>query len=102
MSLFCFNTRIRNRLEKPSFVDLNGIKDITVRAGKDFEVHIPYKGNPKPTAQLLIGDQELTSDDRFSVKVKNLFRTNRKKTICFFSSGSRQCHHHFKSKSGTW
>jgi hypothetical protein len=56
-------------LEKPSFLDLNGVKDITVKAGKDFEVHIPYKATPKPQAQWLIGEKDLLSDDRVNVKV---------------------------------
>ena len=57
------------RLEKPSFLDLNGIKDITVKAGKDFEVHIPYKATPKAQAQLLIDEKDFVNDDRMNVKV---------------------------------
>jgi hypothetical protein len=58
------------RIEKPSFLDLHGIKDITVKAGKDFEVHIPYKATPKAQAQWLIDDKDLVNDDRVNVKVK--------------------------------
>ncbi len=58
------------RIEKPSFLDLHGIKDITVKAGKDFEVHIPYKATPKAQAQWLIDDKDLVNDDRINLKVK--------------------------------
>ncbi len=56
-------------LDKPSFLDLQGIKDITVKAGKDFEVHIPYKATPKAQAQWFIDDKELLADDHINVKV---------------------------------
>jgi hypothetical protein len=56
-------------LDKPSFLDLHGIKDITVKAGKDFEVHIPYKATPKAQAQWFVDDKELLADDRINVKV---------------------------------
>ncbi len=58
--------------DKPSFLDLHGIKDITVKAGKDFELHIPYKATPKAQAQWLIDDKDLLNDDRVNVKVKHL------------------------------
>ena len=57
-------------VEKPSFLDLHGIKDITIKEGKDFEVHIPYKAVPKPQAQWLINDKDLLHDDRVNVKVR--------------------------------
>ncbi len=57
-------------IEKPSFLDLHGIKDITVKAGQDFEVHIPYKATPKAQAQWLIDDKDLINDDHINVKVK--------------------------------
>ncbi|CAF1142161.1 unnamed protein product [Rotaria sordida] len=59
---------VQDQPEKPSFLDLNSIKDITVKEGKDFEVHIPYKAIPKAQAQWLINDQDLVSDDRVNVK----------------------------------
>ena len=42
---------------------------MTVKAGKDFELHIPYKATPKAQAQILIDDKDLVSDDRVSLKV---------------------------------
>ncbi|CAF1005403.1 unnamed protein product [Adineta steineri] len=55
-------------LQKPSFLDLHGIKDITIKAGKDFEVHIPYKAIPKAQAQWFIDDKDLVADDRINIK----------------------------------
>jgi hypothetical protein len=52
-------------------LDINGVKDITVKAGKDYEIHIPYKGTPRAQAQVLIDDKELVNDDRVNVKVSN-------------------------------
>lgn len=41
-----------------------------MKAGKDFELHIPYKATPKAQAQVLIDDKELMNDDRVNVKVR--------------------------------
>lgn len=57
-------------IEKPSFLDLHGVKDITVKAGNDFEVHIPFKATPKPQAQWFIEDKDLLNDDRVNLKVR--------------------------------
>ncbi|CAF1402962.1 unnamed protein product, partial [Adineta steineri] len=59
---------IEDQPEKPSFLDLHGIKDITIKAGKDFEVHIPYKAIPKAQAQWFIDDKDLVADDRVDIK----------------------------------
>lgn len=48
---------------------MHGVKDIIVKAGNDFEVHIPYKATPKPQAQWLIEDKDLVGDDRVNLKV---------------------------------
>lgn len=48
-----------------------------MKAGKDFEVHIPYKATPKAQAQWLIDDKDLINDDRVNVKVKYSMRENR-------------------------
>jgi len=49
---------------------LNGVKDITVKAGKDFEVNIPYKATPKPTAQWSVNDQDFNENDHVNLKVR--------------------------------
>jgi hypothetical protein len=41
-----------------------------VKAGKDFEIHIPYKATPKAQAQWLIDDKDLLNDDHVNVKVR--------------------------------
>lgn len=60
---------VHENIEKPTFLDLHGIKDITVKAGRDFQVQAPYKAVPRPQAQVMIGDTEMVNDDRASVKV---------------------------------
>ncbi|CAF4848823.1 unnamed protein product, partial [Rotaria magnacalcarata] len=59
---------IQDQPEKPSFLDLTGIKDITVKEGKDFEVHIPYKAIPKPQASWFISDKDFVTDDHVTTK----------------------------------
>ncbi len=41
-----------------------------MKAGKDFEIHIPYKATPKAQAQWLIDDKDLLNDDHVNVKVR--------------------------------
>lgn len=65
-----FHSIVLLSIEKPSFLDLHGVKDITVKAGNDFEVHIPYKATPKPQVQWLIDDKELLDDDHINLKVR--------------------------------
>lgn len=52
-------------------LDLSGLKDITVKAGDDFEIKIPYTGgNPKPMATIFNGVEEIFSgDDRVKIEV---------------------------------
>lgn len=40
-------------------MDLGGLRDITVRAGEDFSIHVPYVGHPQPTAAWYANDQLL-------------------------------------------
>lgn len=42
-------------------MDLGGVRDITVRAGEDFSIHVPYIGFPKPTATWYAND--VTKDE---------------------------------------
>lgn len=44
-------------------MDLGGVRDITVRAGEDFSIHVPYVGFPKPTAIWFYNDMELEDRD---------------------------------------
>lgn len=46
---------IEEQPNKP-VMDLSGVRDITVRAGEDFSIHVPYIGFPKPTASWFAND----------------------------------------------
>lgn len=46
---------IEEQPNKP-VMDLGGVRDITVRAGEDFSIHVPYIGFPKPTATWYAND----------------------------------------------
>lgn len=46
---------IEEQPNKP-VMDLGGVRDITVRAGEDFSIHVPYIGFPKPTATWFAND----------------------------------------------
>lgn len=43
---------------KPT-LDLSGVKDVTVHAGQEIRVRIPFTGVPKPTARWFNGDDEI-------------------------------------------
>ena len=45
-------------------MDLGGVRDITVRAGEDFSIHVPYIGFPRPTATWLANDVVLDEKDK--------------------------------------
>ncbi|KAK0400071.1 hypothetical protein QR680_003339 [Steinernema hermaphroditum] len=62
---------IQEQPDRPC-LDLSGLKDITVRAGETITFSIPYSGgNPKPTADVFNGNQEIYEDDRTSIKVED-------------------------------
>lgn len=76
---------IEEQANKPC-MDLGGVRDITVRAGEDFSIHVPYVGFPKPTASWFANDKVLDesdnrvfpqlADDFASIIVKNSKRTD--------------------------
>jgi hypothetical protein len=43
---------------KPT-LDLSGVKDVTVHAGQEIRISVPFKGVPKPTAKWFNGDNEI-------------------------------------------
>lgn len=49
---------IEEQPNKPC-MDLGGVRDITVRAGEDFSIHVPYTGFPQPTATWFADDKIL-------------------------------------------
>lgn len=76
---------IEEQPNKP-MMDLGGVRDITVRAGEDFCIHVPYVGFPKPTATWLANDivkdesdsrvHQQLADDYASLVVKNSKRSD--------------------------
>lgn len=61
--------KVQDQPEKPSF-DLSGVKDVTVKAGESFEIHVPYRATPKPTVEWINNEKEVASDSRVET---NLF-----------------------------
>ncbi|KAL3982100.1 Fibronectin type III domain family protein [Acanthocheilonema viteae] len=68
--------RIEEQPDRPC-LDLSGVKDITVKAGDNFEIKIPFTGgNPKPMATVLNGTKEIfDGDDRINIEISNGFVT---------------------------
>lgn len=53
--------KIEEQANKPR-IDLSGIRDITVKAGEDFSIHVPYTGFPKPTSTWYHDDEDIKID----------------------------------------
>ncbi|XP_070200689.1 twitchin-like isoform X4 [Littorina saxatilis] len=54
--------------EKPK-LDMSRIKDITVKAGQEFQIPIPFTGVPKPTAKWELNGNDLEVSPRVSSKL---------------------------------
>ncbi|OZC09937.1 hypothetical protein X798_03043 [Onchocerca flexuosa] len=65
--------RIEEQPGRPC-LDLSGVKDMTVKAGEDFEIKIPFTGgNPKPIATIINGMKEIFGgDDRINIEEKEV------------------------------
>ncbi|KAK6110371.1 Fibronectin type III domain family protein [Brugia pahangi] len=68
--------RIEEQPGRPC-LDLSDIKDITVKAGDNFEIKIPFTGgNPKPMATIFNGVKEIFGeDDHINIEVSDGFVT---------------------------
>ena len=45
-----------------------------MNAGQNYEIHIPFKANPLPTAVWTIGDNQIFEEaDRIEIKVASFF-----------------------------
>ncbi|KAL1383363.1 hypothetical protein pipiens_013162 [Culex pipiens pipiens] len=44
-------------------MDLSNVRDITVRAGDDFNIHVPYTAFPKPVATWLANEEQIDDSD---------------------------------------
>ncbi|KAG8335958.1 myosin light chain kinase activity protein [Homalodisca vitripennis] len=53
---------VEEQANKPC-MDLGGVRDITVRAGEDFSIHVPFIGFPMPTASWFKDDSILDDSD---------------------------------------
>ncbi len=57
---------VKDQPEKPTF-GITHVKDITVKAGQNYEIHVPFKASPLPTAYWTIADisvQNQTDDEQ--------------------------------------
>ncbi|XP_076471204.1 twitchin-like [Babylonia areolata] len=54
--------------ERPK-LDLSRVKDITVKAGQDFKIAIPFKGTPKPTAKWELNGNDLDKSPHAAEKL---------------------------------
>ena len=50
-------------------MDLSKVKDITVKAGQEFQINIPYKATPIPTAKWEVNENDVESSPRVTNKV---------------------------------
>ena len=72
--------KIEEQPLKPMF-DISHLKDITVKSGQNYEIHVPFKAHPIPTADWTINDKEIlpeTGRVEMKVNLSNLFN-------CLFS-----------------
>ena len=42
---------------------MSGLRDITIKAGQDFSIHVPYRGFPRPTAAWTRDDVAVDDSD---------------------------------------
>ena len=62
----CPMVRVEEQPNKPC-IDVGSVKDITVKAGQDFCIDIPFTGFPRPSATWSLNDMEiLDTDARFT------------------------------------
>lgn len=56
--------------EKPTF-ELTHVKDIVVKSGQNYEIHVPFKAYPLPNAEWMIDDNDVPVDaERIQIKVR--------------------------------
>ncbi|XP_053200690.1 twitchin-like isoform X3 [Panonychus citri] len=56
-------TKMEPQPDRPR-IDASGVKDITVKAGQEFVIKVPYVGFPKPTAHWVNEDKPIDEDDK--------------------------------------
>ena len=54
---------------KPVF-EISHLKDITVKSGQNYEIHVPFKAHPMPTAQWTVDETEILPEaERIEIQV---------------------------------
>lgn len=69
-----FSNMINSKIiaDKPR-IDVGAVRDITVKAGQEFKINVPFTAFPKPTALWSRGDYDLDQNEpRTFQKVKNI------------------------------
>jgi hypothetical protein len=62
---------VEEQPEKPTF-GVTHIKDITVKSGQNYEIHVPFKAYPLPTAEWTIDDNEIPVDpERIQIMIND-------------------------------
>ena len=50
-------------------MDMSRVKDITVKAGQEFQINIPFTATPIPKATWILGDDTVDETPRTTMKV---------------------------------
>jgi len=58
---------VKDQPEKPTF-GISHIKDITVKAGQNYEIHVPFKASPLPNAFWTIGDMSVQATNDIQIE----------------------------------
>ncbi|RWS15514.1 twitchin-like protein, partial [Dinothrombium tinctorium] len=65
----CPLVKVEEQPDKPR-IDANAVKDITVKAGEEFQIVVPFTGFPKPEATWTLNDKPISPNDKhFASKV---------------------------------
>ena len=61
---------VQDQPQKPTF-EITHVKDITVKSGQNYEIHVPFKAHPLPNAEWNIDDRDIKLDgDRIQIQVR--------------------------------
>ncbi|XP_071104533.1 twitchin-like isoform X3 [Haliotis cracherodii] len=60
--------KVEDQPEKPK-MDMTGVRDITVKAGQEFQIKIPFVATPKPKSTWKLGDDEVEESARTTFKI---------------------------------
>ncbi|CAG2161698.1 unnamed protein product [Oppiella nova] len=67
----CPMVKVEDQPNKPK-IDVGAVRDITVKAGQDFSINVPFTAFPKPTANWSVNNNDIdSSDSRFMQKTSD-------------------------------